>query len=207
MAFRCARAFVRKDLRLGRLSQRRSEAARASRTVAVRGSGFAKRAGGGLETPPAVPHLKPMPRQVLILNGPNLNLLGRREPDVYGRATLADVEAMCRDEAGRLGLDVECRQSNSEGELVTWIQEVPGRFGGLVLNAGAYSHTSIALLDALRALDEPLIEVHLSNIYRRETFRQHSYVSLAAKGVICGFGPQGYLLALRALAAMWDNAQ
>jgi 3-dehydroquinate dehydratase-2 len=104
-------------------------------------------------------------------------------------------------------LAVECRQSNSEGELVTWIQEIPGRFAGLVLNAGAYSHTSIALLDALRALDEPLIEVHLSNIYRRETFRQHSYVSLAAKGVICGFGPQGYVMALRALAAMWDDAQ
>ena len=148
-----------------------------------------------------------MVRQALILNGPNLNLLGRREPDVYGRATLADIEAMCLDEAGRLGIEVECRQSNSEGELVTWIQEMPGRFAALVLNAGAYSHTSIALLDALRALDEPLIEVHLSNIYRRETFRQHSYVSLAAKGVICGFGPQGYVMALRALAAMWDDAQ
>ena len=148
-----------------------------------------------------------MPRQVLILNGPNLNLLGRREPDVYGRATLADIEAMCRDEAGRLGLGIEFRQSNSEGELVTWVQQIPGQFAGLVLNAGAYSHTSIALLDALRALEEPLIEVHLSNIYQRESFRHHSYVSLAAKGVICGFGPQGYLLALRALAAMWDDAQ
>lgn len=148
-----------------------------------------------------------MAREILVLNGPNLNLLGRREPGVYGRATLADIEAMCRDEAVRLGVEVECRQSNSEGELVTWIHGIPGRFVGLVLNAGAYSHTSIALLDALRALEEPLIEVHLSNIYRRETFRQQSYVSLAAKGVICGFGPQGYLMALRALAAMCNDAQ
>jgi 3-dehydroquinate dehydratase II len=148
-----------------------------------------------------------MALDILILNGPNLNLLGRREPDVYGRTTLDDIEAMCCDEGARLGMEVECRQSNSEGELVTWIQEIPGGFAGLVLNAGAYSHTSIALLDALRTLNEPLIEVHLSNIYRRETFRQHSYVSLAAKGVICGFGPQGYVMALRALAAMWDDAQ
>jgi 3-dehydroquinate dehydratase-2 len=147
-----------------------------------------------------------MARDILILNGPNLNLLGRREPDVYGRATLGDIEALCRAEAARLGLAVECRQSNSEGELVTWIQEVPGRFAGVILNAGAYSHTSVALLDAIRTLDKPLIEVHLSNIYRREAFRQHSYVSLAAQGMICGFGPQGYLLALGALAAMWHDA-
>ena len=147
-----------------------------------------------------------MAHDILILNGPNLNLLGQREPDVYGRTTLADIEAMCRDEGARLGLGLECRQSNGEGELVTWVQEVPGRFAGLILNAGAYSHTSIALLDALRTLDEPLIEVHLSNIYRRETFRQHSYVSLAAKGVICGLGAQGYLMALRALAAMLHDA-
>jgi 3-dehydroquinate dehydratase-2 len=147
-----------------------------------------------------------MTHEILILNGPNLNLLGRREPDVYGRTTLADIEAMCRAEAARLGLAVECRQSNSEGELVTWVQEIPARFAGSILNAGAYSHTSVALLDALRALNEPLIEVHLSNIYRRETFRQHSYVSLAAKGVICGFGPRGYAMALRALAAVLHDA-
>jgi 3-dehydroquinate dehydratase-2 len=147
-----------------------------------------------------------MAHDILILNGPNLNLLGRREPDVYGRTTLADIEAMCRAEAARLGLGVECRQSNSEGELVTRVQEIPARFAGAILNAGACSHTSVALLDALRALNEPLIEVHLSNIYRRETFRQHSYVSLAAKGVICGFGPQGYVMALRALAAMLHDA-
>ena len=143
-----------------------------------------------------------MAHDILILNGPNLNLLGRREPDIYGRTTLGGVEAMCRAEAARLGFEVECRQSNSEGDLVTWVQEIPGRFAGLVLNAGAYSHTSVSLLDALRTLQEPLIEVHLSNIYQREAFRRHSYVSLAAQGVICGFGPQGYLIALRAFAAM-----
>jgi 3-dehydroquinate dehydratase-2 len=143
---------------------------------------------------------------VLILNGPNLNLLGRREPDIYGRTTLADIEAMCAADGERLGLAVECRQSNSEAELVTWVQEVPGRFAGLILNPGAYSHTSIALLDAARILDVPLIEVHLSNIYQRETFRQHSYVSLAATGVLCGFGARGYLMALHAIAGILADA-
>jgi 3-dehydroquinate dehydratase-2 len=143
---------------------------------------------------------------VLVLNGPNLNLLGRREPGIYGHTTLADIEAMCAAEAERLGLAVECRQSNSEAELVTWVQEVPGRFAGLILNAGAYSHTSIALLDAARLLAEPLIEVHMSNIYRRERFRQHSYVSLAATGVLCGFGARGYLMALHAIAAILADA-
>jgi 3-dehydroquinate dehydratase-2 len=148
-----------------------------------------------------------MTRQILILNGPNLNLLGQREPEIYGRTTLADIEAMCRAEATRLGVEVDCRQSNSEGELVTWVQEAPQRFAGVILNAGAYSHSSIALLDAARSLSVPLIEVHLSNIYQRESFRQHSYISLAAKGIICGFGPRGYLMALGALAAMLDDAQ
>jgi 3-dehydroquinate dehydratase II len=143
---------------------------------------------------------------ILILNGPNLNLLGRREPGIYGHTTLADIESMCAAEGERLGLAVECRQSNHEGELVSWVQEVPGRFVGLILNAGAYSHTSIALLDAARALAEPLIEVHLSNIYRREPFRHHSYVSLAATGVLCGFGPRGYLMALQAMAAIVADA-
>ncbi|MEM7023737.1 MAG: type II 3-dehydroquinate dehydratase [Pseudomonadota bacterium] len=138
---------------------------------------------------------------VLVLNGPNLNLLGRREPGIYGATTLADIEAMCGSEGEKLGLDVVCRQSNSEGQLVTWVQEVHGQHAGLVLNAGAYSHTSIALLDAVRTLDEPLIEVHLSNIYRREDFRHHSYISLAANGVLCGFGARGYLMALQAIAA------
>lgn len=147
-----------------------------------------------------------MAHHILILNGPNLNLLGRREPDIYGQTTLADIEAMCRADAARLGLALECRQSNSEGELVTWVQDAPARFAGLILNAGAYSHTSVALLDALRALNVPLIEVHLSNIYQRETFRHHSHVSLAADGVICGFGPQGYRMALSALAARLHDA-
>jgi 3-dehydroquinate dehydratase II len=147
-----------------------------------------------------------MLHRTLILNGPNLNLLGQREPGIYGRTTLAEIETMCRAAGERLGLEIECRQSNSEGQLVSWVQEIPGRFAGLILNAGAYSHTSIALLDALRALKEPLIEVHLSNIYQRETFRQHSYVSLAANGVICGFGPRGYLMALDALAALLNDA-
>jgi 3-dehydroquinate dehydratase-2 len=147
-----------------------------------------------------------MPRRILVLNGPNLNLLGQREPGVYGRTTLAEIEEMCRAAGKRLGLEVECRQSNSEGELVGWVQEASGGFDAAVLNAGAYSHTSIALLDALRSLNKPLIEVHLSNIYRRETFRQHSYVSLAADGVICGLGPRGYLLALDALAAILEEA-
>jgi 3-dehydroquinate dehydratase II len=143
---------------------------------------------------------------ILILNGPNLNLLGRREPGIYGHTTLADIESMCAAEGERLGLAVECRQSNHEGELVSWVQEVSGRFAGLILNAGAYSHTSIALLDAARALSEPLIEVHLSNIYQRETFRQHSYLSLAATGVLCGFGARGYLMALQAMAAIVADA-
>jgi 3-dehydroquinate dehydratase-2 len=143
---------------------------------------------------------------VLILNGPNLNLLGRREPGIYGRTTLANIEAMCAAEGERMGLAVACRQSNDERELVSWVQEVPGRFAGLILNAGAYSHTSIALLDAARLLSEPLIEVHLSNIYQRETFRQHSYVSLAATGVLCGFGARGYIMALHAMAALLADA-
>ncbi len=139
---------------------------------------------------------------VLILNGPNLNLLGTREPEIYGRTTLADIEAECRRHAGRLGLAAECRQSNGEGQLVDWIQEARGGHAAIVINPGAYSHTSIAILDALQAAGLPVIEVHLSNIHKRETFRQHSYVSQAAMGVICGFGAQGYLMALDALARL-----
>jgi 3-dehydroquinate dehydratase-2 len=138
---------------------------------------------------------------ILVLNGPNLNLLGSREPEVYGRGTLADIEAACRDRAVALGLAIEFRQSNHEGELVDWVQAARGRCAGIALNAGALTHTSVALLDALKAAALPTIEVHLSNPFRRETFRHHSYVSLAADGVICGLGAQGYLLALEALAA------
>ncbi len=139
---------------------------------------------------------------VLVLNGPNLNLLGTREPEIYGTATLADIEALCRKQAKALGLTVDCRQSNTEGELVGWIQEARDSAAGIVLNPGAYTHTSVAILDALLAIGLPVIEVHLSNTHKREDFRQQSYVSRAAEGVICGFGVQGYLLALEAMAAL-----
>ena len=142
---------------------------------------------------------------VLILNGPNLNLLGTREPEIYGRATLADIEASCRTRAGELGLELAFRQSNSEGELVNWIQEARGSQDAIILNPAAYSHTSIAILDALQAVGLPMVEVHLSNIHGREPFRSHSYVSRAAQGVICGFGPQGYLMALDAVARLLDE--
>ncbi len=143
---------------------------------------------------------------VLILNGPNLNLLGTREPHVYGTDTLEDVERLCEDAAARLGLEIDFRQSNHEGELVTWIQDARGEHDAILLNAGAYSHTSIAILDALSAVGLPVVEVHLSNIFRREPFRHHSYVSTVARGVICGFGPHGYVLALEAVARLVDAA-
>jgi 3-dehydroquinate dehydratase-2 len=141
-----------------------------------------------------------MAYRVLVLNGPNLNMLGIREPATYGAQTLTDIEAMCISEGRELGFEVECRQSNIEGELVTWIQQALGQFDALVLNPGAYSHTSIAIHDALRAVGLKVIEVHLSNIHAREAFRHHSYVSAVATGVICGLGATGYKLALRALA-------
>jgi len=139
---------------------------------------------------------------VFVLNGPNLNLLGVREPATYGYDTLADVEQRCLARARALDLAVDFRQTNHEGQLVDWIQEAREAADGIVLNAGALTHTSVAILDALNAADLPVIEVHLSNIFRRETFRHHSYVSLAARGVICGLGPQGYELALEALASV-----
>ena len=138
--------------------------------------------------------------KVLILNGPNLNMLGSRQPDVYGRESLDDIEKSCLRHGKDLGLDVDCRQSNSEGELVGWIQAAREGHGGIVINPGAYSHTSIAIMDAILAAGLPLIEVHLSNIHRREAFRHHSYVSKAADAVICGLGSQGYLMALDAMA-------
>ena len=139
-------------------------------------------------------------RKVLVLNGPNLNMLGTRQPEVYGGTTLADIEAMCQAHGRGLGLGVECRQSNAEGELVGWIQDARGTHAGLVINPGAYSHTSIAILDALLAAEMPVVEVHLSNIHQRESFRHHSYASQAAHGVICGFGAAGYRMALDGLA-------
>lgn len=141
-----------------------------------------------------------MAKRILLLNGPNLNMLGTREPATYGSQTLADIEAMSIAEGQAFGLEVECRQSNIEGELVTWIQQALGRFDAIVINPGAYSHTSIAIHDAFRAVALPVVEVHLSNIYTREPFRHHSYVSPVALGVICGLGATGYKLALRALA-------
>ena len=143
-----------------------------------------------------------MPDTVFILNGPNLNLLGTREPDVYGARTLKDIEADCRAAATRLGLGVEFRQSNHEGALVDWIQEAGRTAKGLVINPGAYTHTSIALHDAIKGARIPVVEVHLSNIFARESFRHHSYVSPVASGVICGLGPIGYVLALEALAGL-----
>ncbi|WP_127143450.1 type II 3-dehydroquinate dehydratase [Pelagibacterium montanilacus] len=145
-----------------------------------------------------------MAKRVLILNGPNLNLLGTREPGVYGAATLADVEVLCTDRCEAHGLECDFRQSNHEGELVDWIQQARGTAEGVVINPAAYSHTSVAIHDALRMLDVPIIEVHLTNIHQREPFRHHSYVSAVARGVVCGLGPSGYTLAIDALAEFID---
>jgi 3-dehydroquinate dehydratase-2 len=142
-----------------------------------------------------------MPKTIYILNGPNMNLLGTREPEKYGRATLADVERLCRATAKRFGLEIVFRQSNVEGELVDWIQEANAKkAAGLIINPAGYTTTSIAILDALLVLKMPVIEVHVTNIHAREAFRQHSYVSKAAKAVICGFGTDGYSLAITGLA-------
>ena len=143
---------------------------------------------------------------ILVLNGPNLNLLGVREPQTYGRETLADIEESCLERAATLDLAVDFRQSNHEGQLVDWIQEARESADGIVINAGAYSHTSIAILDALRACELPIIEVHLSNIFGREPYRHHSYISAVARGVICGFGAQSYVLALDAIAYLLESA-
>jgi len=137
---------------------------------------------------------------VHVLNGPNLNLLGKREPHLYGRATLADIEQRCRQKAAALGLGVTFRQTNHEGQLVDWVHEARDQASGIIINPAGYSFTSVALLDALKAAERPIIEVHLTNIHRREPLYQKSLVSLAAWGVICGLGPLGYDLALAALA-------
>jgi len=143
-----------------------------------------------------------MAATIFVLNGPNLNMLGKREPALYGTGTLADIEALCAARAKELGLKIDFRQDNREGVLVDWIQEAGDKASGIVLNAGAYTHTSIAIHDAIRGSGLPTIEVHLSNIFAREAFRHHSFVSPVAKGMICGLGPQGYVLALEALAAI-----
>jgi 3-dehydroquinate dehydratase-2 len=140
-----------------------------------------------------------MSTKVLILNGPNLNMLGTREVEIYGRDTLEDIETAARERAAGLDMEIDFRQSNGEAELVNWIQEARGDSAGIIINAGAYTHTSIAILDALNMVDIPIIEVHLSNIFQRESFRKESYVSGAANGLIAGFGANGYLLAVDAV--------
>jgi 3-dehydroquinate dehydratase II len=162
------------------------------------------RCGGVAPAPISPGAVREMPKKtVYVLNGPNLNLLGTREPELYGRATLADVEKLCRNTAQRFGLAVEFRQSNHEGEIVDWIQEARAeKAAGLVINPAGYTTTSIAILDALHTVEAPVIEVHITNIHARESFRQHSYVSLAARAVICGFGIEGYALAMTGLAAL-----
>ena len=142
-----------------------------------------------------------MVHNIHVINGPNLNLLGTREPEIYGTTTLANIEAMCDARAKSHGMSANCFQSNDEGELVNIIQQARNTASGLIINAGAYSHTSVAILDALQAVEAPIMEVHLSNIFAREEFRHHSYISGIAAGVICGLGAQGYEMAIDALAA------
>ena len=141
-----------------------------------------------------------MAARILVLNGPNLNMLGTREPALYGHQTLDDIREMCARRAGALDLDIDFRQSNHEGELVEWIQQARGACAGIVINPGGYTHTSVAILDALLLCELPVIEIHISNIFRREPFRGHSYVSQAASGMITGLGAHGYVLALDAVA-------
>ena len=146
-----------------------------------------------------------MAAKLLVLNGPNLNRLGLREPEIYGATTRADIERCTAARAAALDLEVDFRQSNSEGELVDWIQQADG-FAGIIINAGGYTHTSVAILDALRGADRPVIEVHLSNIFRREAYRHSSFVAEVAVGIICGFGARGYELAVEAMAELIDRA-
>ncbi len=144
---------------------------------------------------------------IMVLNGPNLNMLGTREPEIYGSGTLDELETLCAETAEGLGIAIDFRQSNLEGELITWVQEARTHAAGLIINPAGYSHSSIALMDAVSALDIPVIEVHLSNIHKRESFRHLSYVSLAADGVICGLGFAGYRLALIALSDILEEDQ
>ncbi|MCW1841032.1 type II 3-dehydroquinate dehydratase [Prosthecomicrobium hirschii] len=143
-----------------------------------------------------------MSRLVFVLNGPNLNLLGKRQPHIYGYETLADIEAECRRVGAELGLDIRFHQSNAEHQIIDWIHEAREIAAGIVINPAAYTHTSVAILDALSTCEFPIIEVHISNVHKRESFRHHSYVSLVASGVIAGFGTQGYPLALQRLAKL-----
>ena len=147
------------------------------------------------------------PLKVLILNGPNLNLLGTREPEIYGNETLSDIEQRCIQKGKLLGIEVDVRQSNSEGELINWIQEGVSEWSAIIINPAAYTHTSVAIMDALKLVNCPVVEVHISNIFQREPFRHHSYVSPVATGVICGFGSAGYELALDAISGLSGNKE
>ena len=140
--------------------------------------------------------------QILVLNGPNLNLLGKRQPEIYGSLSLSDIEQQVRALADELGVEIDFRQSNSEAELIDWIHDSPGKFGALVINPAAYTHTSLALRDAISAVGIPTVEIHISNIHRREPFRHHSYIAEVAVGQIAGFGATSYLLGLRAAAEL-----
>lgn len=146
-----------------------------------------------------------MTKTIYILNGPNLNLLGKRQPEIYGHETLADVETDCRKAGNELGLEIRFEQSNAEHQLVDWIQQARETAAGIIINPAAFSHTSVAILDALNACECPVLEVHISNIHKRERFRHHSYVSLRAEGVIAGCGTQGYLLALQRMARLLNG--
>ena len=152
----------------------------------------------------AMPQIGPIPL-IAVLNGPNMNMLGLRQPELYGRDTLDDVEGLCVETAEALDIAIDFRQSNHEGELVSWVQEFRSKAAGIVINPAGYTTTSVALMDALLASGLPVIEVHITNIYRREEFRQHSYVSRVAVGVICGLGVRGYALALTAMAALLQD--
>jgi 3-dehydroquinate dehydratase-2 len=181
------------------------------------GEGTARRRFRRAFAPPSAPwynapepHIEGTPvarATILILNGPNLNMLGVREPEIYGRDTLADIEAACAERARELGIAVDFRQSNHEGHLLDWIQEARQAADGIVINAAGFTHTSVAIHDALKLAEVPVIELHLSNIHRREEWRKHSYISLVADGIIMGLGSQGYLLALDAMARILEAAE
>ena len=143
-----------------------------------------------------------MSRSILVINGPNLNQLGQREPHIYGRTTLDEIKTATTARGKSVDLDIDFRQSNSEAEIIGWIQAARGKSAGLIINGAGYTHTSVAIMDALLSVDQPVIEVHLSNLFKREEFRHHSYISQAATGMICGLGAQGYLLAVDAMAEL-----
>ena len=143
-----------------------------------------------------------MAKTIFVLNGPNLNLLGKRQPEIYGHDTLDDVRAQCEAAGAPYGIEIELKQSNHEGQIIDWIHEARDRAAGIIINPGAFTHTSVAILDALNAFDGPVLEVHISNVHKRESFRHHSYVSMRAEGVMAGFGVQGYSLAVLRMATL-----